>query len=50
MAVLAMRLPSVEVVKAALEDERWDEAKQRKQDLLHQYGCPAGPLEQVLPD
>jgi tetratricopeptide (TPR) repeat protein len=41
---------SVEVVKAAIEDERWDVARQRKQDLLHQYGCPAGPLEQVLPD
>jgi tetratricopeptide (TPR) repeat protein len=41
---------SVEVVKAAVEDERWDEARQRKQDLLHQYGCPAGPLEQILPN
>jgi tetratricopeptide (TPR) repeat protein len=41
---------SVEVVKAALEGERWDEARQQKQDFLHKYGCPAGPLEQVLPD
>ena len=40
---------SVEVVKAALEGERWDEARQQKQDFLHKYGCPAGPLEQVLP-
>jgi len=41
---------SVEVVKAAMEAERWDMARQRKQDFLHKYGCPAGPLEQVLPD
>jgi tetratricopeptide (TPR) repeat protein len=41
---------SVEVVKAALEDEHGDEARQQKQDFLHKYGCPAGPLEQVLPD
>ena len=41
---------SVEVVKATLEGERWDEARQQKQDFLHKYGCPAGPLDQVLPD
>jgi tetratricopeptide (TPR) repeat protein len=41
---------SVEVVKAALEDERGDEARQQKDDFLHKYGCPAGPLQQVLPD
>jgi tetratricopeptide (TPR) repeat protein len=41
---------SVEVIKATLEGERWDEARKQKQDFLHKYGCPAGPLEQVLPD
>ena len=41
---------SVEVVKAAMEEERWDVARQQKQNFLHKYGCPAGPLEQVLPD
>ena len=41
---------SVEAVKADMENERWDMAKQRKQDFLHKYGCPAGPLDQVLPD
>ena len=41
---------SVEVVKAAIEEEQWDVARQRKQALLHQYGCPAGPLDGVLPD
>ena len=40
----------VETIKAALEDERWDVARQEKQEFLHKYGCPAGPLEQVLPD
>ena len=41
---------SVEAVKAAIEEGRRDVARQRKQDLLHQYGCPAGPLDGVLPD
>ena len=41
---------SLEVVKAAMENERWDMARQEKQDFLHKYGCPAGPLNQVLPD
>ena len=41
---------SVEAVKAAVENERWDVARQQKQDLLNKYGCPAGPLDQVLPD
>ena len=41
---------SVEVVKAAVEAARWDVARQQKQDFLHKYGCPAGPLDKVLPD
>ena len=41
---------SVEVVKADLEDAQWDEARRQKQDFIHKYGCPAGPLEQVLPE
>ena len=41
---------SVEAVKAAIEDERWDVARQQKQNFLNNYGCPAGPLDQVLPD
>jgi tetratricopeptide (TPR) repeat protein len=41
---------SVEAVKAAIEDERWDAARQQKQNFLHTYGCPAGPLDQALPD
>ena len=40
---------SVEVVKAAIETARWDAAKKLKQSSLKD-GCPAGPLEQVLPD
>jgi len=41
---------SVEAVKAAIEAGHGDAARQRKQDFLHKYGCPAGPLEQVLPN
>jgi tetratricopeptide (TPR) repeat protein len=41
---------SVEVIKAAMERSRWDAAKKLKQTSLHDYGCPAGPLDQVLPD
>jgi hypothetical protein len=41
---------SVEVTKADIENGRLDEARQRKQDLLHKYGCPAGLLDQVLPE
>jgi hypothetical protein len=41
---------SVEVVKAAIENMRWDVARQQKQNSLQKYGCPAGPLEKVLPD
>jgi tetratricopeptide (TPR) repeat protein len=41
---------SVEVVKAAMETSRLDAAKKLKQTSLQDYGCPAGPFEQVLPD
>jgi tetratricopeptide (TPR) repeat protein len=41
---------SVEAVKAAIEEERWDVARRQKQIFLHDYGCPTGPLDQVLPD
>jgi hypothetical protein len=41
---------SVEVVKAAIEASRWDAAKKLKQTSLHDYGCPAGLFEQLLPD
>jgi tetratricopeptide (TPR) repeat protein len=41
---------SLEAVKAAIEEERWDVAKRLKQNFLNKYGCPAGPLDQVLPD
>jgi hypothetical protein len=41
---------SAEVVKAAVENQQWDVARQQKQDFLQKYGCPAGPLEQALPD
>jgi tetratricopeptide (TPR) repeat protein len=41
---------SVEVVKAAMEAERWDLARQEMHDFLHDYGCPAGPLEQTTKD
>jgi tetratricopeptide (TPR) repeat protein len=40
---------SIEVIKAAIETSRWDAAKKLKQNSLKD-GCPAGPLEQVLPD
>jgi len=41
---------SVEALKAAVEEERWDVAKQQKQDFLYKFGCPAGPLNQAFPD
>jgi len=41
---------SVEAVKAAIEEGRWDVAKQQKQLFVHAYGCPPGPLEQVSPN
>lgn len=41
---------SVEAVKTAVETARWDVARQQKQNFLRNYGCPAGPLDQVLPD
>jgi len=41
---------SVEAVKAAIEEERWDVARRQKQIFLHDYGCPTGPLDQALPD
>ena len=40
----------LEMIRAAVEDEHRDEARQEKQDYLKKYGCPAGPLVQVLPD
>jgi hypothetical protein len=41
---------SVEVVKAAIETSRLDAAKKLKQTSLQDYGCPAEPLEHVLPE
>jgi protein O-mannosyl-transferase len=41
---------SVEVIKAALERSRWDAARKLKQTALRDYGCPAGPLDQVVPE
>jgi tetratricopeptide (TPR) repeat protein len=41
---------SVEAVKAAIEEERWDVARKQKENFVHNYGCPAGPLNQVLPE
>jgi hypothetical protein len=41
---------SVEAIRAAIEEERRDVARRQKQNFLNDYGCPAGPLEQVLPD
>lgn len=39
----------VEAVKAAIENDRWDVARQQKDELLHTYGCPASSLKQLLP-
>jgi tetratricopeptide (TPR) repeat protein len=41
---------SVEAVKAAMEAGHGDLARRQKQDFLDKYGCPAGPLEQILPE
>jgi tetratricopeptide (TPR) repeat protein len=41
---------SVEAVKAAMESESWDVARQRKKRYLHDYGCPAGRLNEILPN
>lgn len=41
---------SVGVIKAFVQDKRLDDAQRRKQDFIHKYGCPAGPLDQVLPE
>jgi tetratricopeptide (TPR) repeat protein len=40
----------VEAVKAAIENGQLDAARKQKQEMLHQYGCPAGALVYVLPD
>jgi tetratricopeptide (TPR) repeat protein len=39
-----------ESLKSAVEAGRYDVARQQKQNFLETYGCPAGPLDQVLPD
>ncbi len=41
---------SVEVVETVMDAGRMDQARKQKQDLIQKYGCPAGPLEHVLPD
>lgn len=41
---------TVEVIKAAVERSLEDAARKLKQTSLHDYGCPAEPLQQVLPD
>jgi tetratricopeptide (TPR) repeat protein len=41
---------SVEVIKAAIERSRWDTARKLKQTALRDYGCPAAPLDQVVPE
>jgi hypothetical protein len=41
---------SLEVVKASMDAQNWDLAKQQKKDFEQKYGCPAGPLDQVLPE
>ncbi len=41
---------SVELLKTVRDEGLRDQARKQKQDLLEKYGCPAGPLEMVLPD
>jgi hypothetical protein len=41
---------ALEVIKAALERSRQDAAGKLKKTALHDYGCPPGPFQQVLPD
>jgi hypothetical protein len=41
---------SLETLKAAIETSQLDAARKLKQTSIQNYGCPAGPLEQVLPD
>jgi tetratricopeptide (TPR) repeat protein len=37
-------------IKVRLETGRRDIAEQLKHSFLHDYGCPAGPIDQVLPE
>jgi tetratricopeptide (TPR) repeat protein len=41
---------AIESLKSAVEAGRWDVARQQKQTFLDNYGCPAAPLDQVLPE
>jgi len=41
---------AVESLKSAVEAERFDVAREQKQDFEKNYGCPAGPLDQVAPN
>ncbi len=40
---------SVGVLKADVNAKQWDDARQQKQDFVQKYGCPPGPLNEVLP-
>jgi tetratricopeptide (TPR) repeat protein len=42
-------LASVEIVKAFMDEGNRDGAQQQKQDFLTKFGCPAGPLDQLIP-
>ncbi len=41
---------SVDTVKARLQTGRRDLAEKQKKSFLNDYGCPAAPLNQALPD
>jgi len=41
---------SVDTLKVRLQTGRRDLAESQKQVFLRDYGCPAGPLNQVIPD
>ena len=38
-----------ESLKSAIAAGRWDVARQQKQTFLQTYGCPAGPLDHLVP-
>jgi hypothetical protein len=41
---------ALDAIRIRLDTGRKDIAAELKRSFLHDYGCPAGPLDQVLPD
>ncbi len=40
----------VGVIEAYVQDKLWGKAREQKQEFIKNYGCPPGPLNQILPE